>query len=148
MTTALHIAARQVVAPQIECKAPSQEMEANALPAMISTAPLAGTWTNTDTATRDIVKVVIIQSGSGISVHAYGACSPTPCDWGTVTGIAYAASVSTSAGVAFSAQYNFGFSKVTLTGRLDGRLMTLESFTQFTDGSERNNYYSQMEMKK
>jgi hypothetical protein len=42
----------------------------------------AGSWVNDDPATRDVVRVDISASGSTLTVHAYGACSPTPCDWG------------------------------------------------------------------
>lgn len=56
--------------------------------ATIAPSPLLGTWTNCDQATRGLVRVVIAASGSGISVHAFGACSPTPCDWGLVPGLA------------------------------------------------------------
>ncbi len=133
---------------QHDSKAPSQSLEAHASPALVSPAALVGIWLNTDKATRDIVKIVIAQAGSGITVHAFGACSPTPCDWGAVAGFAYSASVSSSPAVALSAQYSFSFSKVILTGHLQGSILTVESFTEFTDGSGRNNYYSQMTMKK
>jgi hypothetical protein len=131
-----------------ESKAPSQEVDLKASPATVSANPLVGTWTNTNTATRDLVKIVIAATHTGISVHAYGACVPTPCDWGAVAALDYASSVSSTAAVAFSAQYTFSFSKVILTGHLDGKLLTVESFTEFTDGSGRNNYYSAMQMKK
>lgn len=131
-----------------ESKAPSQHIEANATPATVSPAALVGTWTNTNPATRDLVKIVITAAGVGLTVHAFGACSPTPCDWSAVAGLAYASSVSSTPAVAFSAQYSFSFSKVILVGRLDGHYLTVESFTHFTDGSGRNNYYSQMQMKK
>jgi hypothetical protein len=46
---------------------------------------LVGTWVNVNAATRDIVKIVLTNSGGSLGVHAFGACSPTPCDWGQVT---------------------------------------------------------------
>ncbi|MGA7414942.1 MAG: hypothetical protein WBW33_31020 [Bryobacteraceae bacterium] len=131
-----------------EFKAPSQVVEAHASPAIVSPAPLVGTWLNTNTATRDLAKVVITQSGNNLTVHAYGACSPKPCDWGPEPGIAYSAGVTAVPAEAFSAQYNFGFSKVILVGHLIGNLLNVETLTVFTDGSGRNAYYSNMEMKK
>ena len=110
--------------------------------AAISTAPLLGTWKNINGATRDLVKIVITGSVTGIAVEAFGACTPTPCKWGSVMGLAYASSVGTSPAVAFSAQYTFSFAHVILLGYLHGRELLIETFTQFTDGSGRSNLYT------
>jgi hypothetical protein len=123
-------------------------VEAGASPAAVSPAALLGTWTNVDHATRDLVKIVISASGSGISVDVFGACVPTPCNWGTVAGIAYAASVSSTAAVAFSAQYQFSFAKVIVTGHLQGKQLSVATFTLFTDGSGRSNLYTTDQMTK
>ena len=125
-----------------EFMTPAQIVEKNVTAQAVSSAPLLGTWNNTDHATRNIVRVVIAKSGAGITVHAYGACSPTPCDWGAVAGLDYASSVSSSPAVAFSAQYKFSFSQVVLVGHLQGKNLLIESFTHFTDGSGRSDYYS------
>jgi hypothetical protein len=101
-----------------------------------------GTWNNINAATRDLVKVVITARGASITVDAFGACSPTPCNWGAVTGIAYASSVGATPAVAFSAQYTFSFAHVILMGHLQGRQLQVETFTQFTDRSGRSNLYS------
>jgi hypothetical protein len=45
-----------------------------------------GTWLNDDPHTRVNTKLVIAQDGSRVSVHAFGACSPHDCDWGTQQG--------------------------------------------------------------
>src|SRR5580704_8259342 len=92
-----------------EFKAPSHIAETGATAAVVSATPLLGTWTNINHATRDLVKIVIAASGAGISVDTFGACSPTPCNWGSAPGLAYAANVSSSPAVAFSAQYKFSF---------------------------------------
>lgn len=131
-----------------EFRAPSHISESPAAAHVVTPSALVGTWTNINAHTRDLVKVVISASGSSISVEAYGACSPTPCDWGKVSGLAYAANVSASAAVAFSANYTFSFSKVILTGHLKGSELIVESFTQFTDGSGRSNLYTTDTMKK
>lgn len=46
---------------------------------------LQGTWLNDNTGTGDNVEVSFGVEGSAVTVHALGACSPTPCDWGTTT---------------------------------------------------------------
>jgi hypothetical protein len=131
-----------------EFKAPSHVAAAGAAAAIVSPAPLLGTWTNTDKATKDLVKVIIAASGSGISVDAFGACVPTPCVWGPVPGIAYAANVSSSPAVAFSAQYKFSFALVIVVGHLQGKYLEVETFTEFTDGSGRSNIYTTDQMVK
>ncbi len=49
-------------------------------------ADFDGTWLNDDTHTGGITKLILSHSGNDITVHGYGACSPTDCDWGTRTG--------------------------------------------------------------
>jgi hypothetical protein len=132
----------------MESKAPSHLALAGATAAIVSPATLVGTWNNTNHATNDIVKIIIAAHGSNITVQAFGACTPSPCVWGSVPGFAYAANVSSSPAVAFSAQYTFSFSKVILTGRLQGKFLEVESFTEFTDGSGRSNLYTTDQMAK
>jgi hypothetical protein len=131
-----------------EFKAPSHMMESGATPAVVSPAPLVGTWINTVKTTRDLVKIIIAASGSGISVQAFGACTPSPCVWGTVPGLDYAANVSASPAVAFTAHYTFSFAQVILVGHLQGKYLEVETFTQFTDGSGRSNLYTTDQMVK
>jgi|SRR5271163_3488182 len=130
-------------------KAPSHIAETGAATALVvSPAALLGTWTNTDSATRDLVKIIIASSGTGISVEAFGACVPTPCVWGTVPGFAYAANVSSTPAAAFSTQYKFSFAQVIVVGHLNGRHLEVETFTEFTDGSGRSNLYTTDQMVK
>lgn len=130
-----------------EFKAPADLLHeakaaADAHAAVVGPAALVGTWNACDAATRGLVRVVIRSSGTGITVHAYGACTPSPCDWGSVSGRAYAANVSSNAAIAFTAHYRFSFSEVIVTGVLDNGSLIVETFTHFTDGSGRSDYYS------
>ena len=125
-----------------EYRTPSQVAKSGAHPAIVSPAPLVKTWTNVNHATNDIVKIVISMSGMSFKVDVFGACVPNPCSWGTVAAIPYAANVSSSPAVAFSAHYSFSFAQVILVGHLLGKEMILETFTQFTDGSGRSNLYT------
>ncbi|MGA2597210.1 MAG: hypothetical protein ABSH09_09495 [Bryobacteraceae bacterium] len=133
---------------QFDFKAPSHKATTGAVPAIVSPSPLFGVWTNTDTATNDIVKIIIEAAGAGISVQVFGACVPTPCVWGAVPGIAYAASVSSSPAVGFTAFYKFSFAQVIVTGHHEGRFLNLKTFTEFTDGSGRSNLYTADQMVK
>jgi hypothetical protein len=110
--------------------------------AVVGPAALVGTWTACDAATRSLVRVVIGGSGSAITVQVFGACTPTPCDWGQVKGLAYAANVSASIAVAFSAIYKFSFKEAIVTGVLDNGTLIVETFNHFTDGSGRSDYYT------
>lgn len=121
-------------------KTSSQIAEASASPATVSPAALFGTWIAPSTS-RNLVKIVFAASGGGITVHAFGACSPTPCDWGVVSGLVYSANVSSTQAVAFSAQYRFSFSQAIIVGHIQGKQLIVETFTHFIDGSGRDDYY-------
>lgn len=122
-----------------EFRAPSHVAPAVAAPANVSPAPLVGTWTNKTS--NNVVKAVITDTGGKFDVHLYGACVPTPCNWGAVAAMPYAATVSGGAAVAFSANYSFSFSTVIVIGHLAGAELILETLTHFTDGSGRADFY-------
>jgi hypothetical protein len=135
------------MAEEHEFNAPADQPEeakaaAEAVAAVVGPGAVVGTWNACDAATRNLVRVVIAASGSAITVHAFGACTPTPCDWGAVPGLAYAANVSSSAAIAFSAHYKFSFKEAIVTGVLDNGSLVVETFNHFTDGSGRSDYYT------
>jgi len=108
----------------------------------VDPTPLAGTWLNTDKATRGIAKMILTNRGGVLLVHAYGACAPSLCDWGEVEGAAFSSSVSSSEGMAFTATYDFGFMETSLAVYLKGGILVLDSFNTFKDGSGRASYFS------
>ena len=108
----------------------------------VASAPILGTWVNCDHATRGLVRVMIAAKGNEITVHAFGACSPTPCDWGQVDGRIYAESVASTPAIAFTTQYNFSFKQTTVVGHLYQGALFVETFDHFTDNSGRADYYS------
>jgi hypothetical protein len=122
------------------------KLPANIVPEAITPAPLVGTWVTCDHQTRGLVRLMIALSGPEITVHGFGACSPTPCDWGTVQGLVYADNVASTPAVAFSAVYTFAFKQTTIVGKLQNGVMIVESFDHFTDKSGRADYYSQYVM--
>lgn len=103
---------------------------------------LVGSWRACNRETRGLVRVDLGKKGRDLTVHVFGACTPTPCDWGTVLGIAYAESVSATAAIAFTAIYDAGFKDTIVTGLLDQGTLIVETFNRFKDGSGRSNYYS------
>ena len=115
---------------------------------VVSSNPLIGTWINADHATAGMVRLMIAANGNEITVHGFGACSPTPCDWGQVNGTIYAANVATAPAVAFTATYTFAFKVTTVVGHLLDGALFVETFDHFTDNSGRADYYSQNIMTK
>jgi len=114
-----------------------------ALPALAqSDSALLGTYTP-KVSNGGLAKLVLTDSNGALQVHGYGTCSPSFCDWGTVSGVVYSSSVSSAAGNSFTAAFNFGFATEILTGTLNtsGRLMTINEYTAFAPGGTRDNYH-------
>lgn len=108
-----------------------------------SIANFTGHWKNVNSNTRGITKLEIKQSGNGVTVHAWGKCHPQDCDWGIKHGVAYAANV--SANIAQTARavtvvFEENFKTTMLVLRVKGNRLMAESFTRFTDNSNRSNY--------
>ena len=112
--------------------------------ATLSLKNLTGKWNNCDRATRGVVSVVLSADGANLKVQVFGACVPSPCDWGVVKGIAYAENVSAADAIAFSATYDFKFKSTIVTGCLDSGSLIVETYDMFKDGSGRSNYCSRV----
>ncbi len=113
-------------------------------PASASLGQMLGNWTNVNPNTRDIVRIMITDVGGAVEVHAWGACSPTPCDWGTVKAILYAPNV--SAPLPADAQYleadfpqSFAQVKLIIDPTPVGGELRAVALTRFTDNSGRSN---------
>ena len=80
---------------------------------------------------------------NGLNIHPFGACHPSPCDWGIVLGKNFAGSVDSSGVAAMTAQVVTSFSETTLTlARETDERLRVDAFTQFTDQSNRADYHS------
>src|SRR5947208_11973183 len=97
------------MADKAEFNAPADVVEEVEAEALVGPGALLGSWHACDSATRGLVRIDIAAAGQAVTVHAFGACVPSPCDWGSVHGLAYAADVSSTAAIAFSAHYKFKF---------------------------------------
>ncbi|MGH9898531.1 MAG: hypothetical protein ACRD63_03585 [Pyrinomonadaceae bacterium] len=113
---------------------------------LIDLSPLHGIWLNTNSETRGIVKVIVGSSngdGGDLTVNVFGACAPSPCDWGEIKAeTIYAASVGSKEGFAFSASYDFKFMEVYLQANLSLGLLVVAGLNIFKDSSGRSNYFS------
>jgi hypothetical protein len=103
---------------------------------------LLGTWFNTDKNTGGVVTMSLAGTPEDFTVHAFGAASPEPQDWGTVPAVSYAANVGSPDGMAFSATYDFGFVETFLAAYTKSGILVLDTFNVFKDGSGRSNYFS------
>ena len=115
----------------------------NFKPELVAVNPLVGTWVNCNHQTRGLVRLIIAASGKDITLHGFGACSPSPCDWGVAPGLVYAENVTAIPAVAFTATYNFGFKQTAIVGHLRNGALLVEVFDHFIDNSGRSDYYSQ-----
>jgi hypothetical protein len=108
----------------------------------VDASPLVGAWLNTDRATPGIIKLVLSNQEGTFIVQGFGACSPSPCDWGEVKGVVYSSGVNSQEGMAFTAFYDFGFMETSLAVYLKSGILVLDSFNTFKDRSGRSNYFS------
>lgn len=115
-------------------------------PASANLAELLGNWHNVNPNTRDIVRVEIIHAGAAIEVHAWGACTPNPCDIGTAKATPYAPNVSAPLpqdAQYLQVEYKENFKTVTLVigpSPNPGGELRVVSLNHFTDNSGRSNY--------
>ena len=145
----MKLASRAAIAALITTTAVAAALLSSSVPALASPTPpgpnpvLFGTWKNTNPATNSVVDIVVSPNGGGIMVDGFGACSPTPCQWGNIPGTVFSPNVSASTGNSFEANWNFGFSRTVLLATVHGvfiPVLTVQEFTTFTDHSGRSNY--------
>jgi hypothetical protein len=121
---------------------------AGSLVSAVNAAPqdFIGTWVNTNPNTRGITRLVVTQVDGALRIRVFGKCQPTDCDQGQVNLIAYGRSIQDTDHIAATATYTPGFANTLLTMLLGGTgrsQINLQSFTQFTDNSGRQNYFTQ-----
>jgi hypothetical protein len=107
----------------------TQELAPSAAHAAAPSVSMLGTWYNFDHQTRNVTHFSISSLFFGTSIHSYGACVPTDCDWGS-------APLTIASGIG-TATYHFSFAVVTETVVPSGPFMRLYTQTHFTDNSGR-----------
>ena len=78
---------------------------------------LLGTWNQVGN-NGGVIKIVITGGNGIIDIHPYGACSPTPCDWGVHPALAFSSGVGSDVAQGFEAKIVFSFKTVYLQGHL------------------------------
>lgn len=104
-----------------------------------------GSWKNVNSTTNSLKAIKITGTAAYPVVDAFGACTPTACEWGKVRGITYGSSISSTVGRSVLAPYVFGFKKAQLSityGRnaKGVEVLVVGEYNEFTDGSARSNY--------
>ncbi len=107
----------------------------------VDPTPLAGTWLNSNAETKGLVRVEVTNREGTPFVRAFGACEPSPCDWGEVRADAFSDNVASKEAMAFSAFYDFSFMESYLQGMVKKGVLVIANFTRFKDDSGRSNYF-------
>jgi hypothetical protein len=112
--------------------------------ASASIGQFVGKWQNVNPNTKGITALEIAVTGTNVTVHAWGQCTPTDCDWGVMPAYAYAPNVSApiaASAVAISVVHKESFAERLIIIRPAGSELRVESYTHFTDSSNRSNYF-------
>jgi len=103
---------------------------------------LLGTWLNFDTQTTGISRVELSDRDGNLVLRVFGTGDHEGRDWGEVPAIAFSEDPRSAEAVAFTAEYDLGFERVSLAGYVNRRLLTVEPGTTFTDGNGRAPYFT------
>lgn len=100
-------------------------------------AAASETWLNIDPNTNGIVKIDIAEVPGGLTIHPWGSCQPTPCDWGSQT-------VNVSPGASsWDVRWTTSFAKRDQHyARLTEQSLNVTTHTHFTDNSGRADHDS------
>lgn len=110
--------------------------------APVDLSPLLGTWVNFDVTSRGIAWLELAEGDGGLAVRVFGTAPPESIDWGEIPAFPFTDGVGLQAAVAFNAFYDFGSWTVTLACYLNKRLLVVDAYTRFQDGSGRSAYFA------
>ncbi len=114
----------------------------------VDPAPLVGTWVSYDPAEQGLARVVIAGDGEGgMTVRAFGAGSSDLVDrglvdWGEVPASPFADGVALREAMGFTAFYELDGMRVMLAAYLNKRLLVVDAYTRFHDGSGRVDFFA------
>jgi hypothetical protein len=107
---------------------------------------LAGTWKNTNTVSRGVVRLDIAAGGNELRITAHAAES-----WGSTIAHAYLVDVFDNVGrtlqsdnvaLAFNATFDLGIIDVRLQANIKAGVLVVAFLTRFHDDSGRSNYFT------
>jgi hypothetical protein len=104
-----------------------------------------GYWENVDCNTRGITRFYLNKGLDNFSlgIHVFGSCHPSDCDWGHTPLYVYGINTNDKQHQHATAIYKIDDTEtiITLEFMNDGRIL-LDSYTRFTNRSNRENYHS------
>jgi hypothetical protein len=103
---------------------------------------LTGRWANTNPRSQGIVEVRMRSEENVLHINLFGAGDHAPIDWGAVPASVYYERNDEGLEQPFRAHYELGFMDVALQGFLRQGVLVILSFTRFSDGSGRTNYFN------
>jgi hypothetical protein len=107
----------------------------------VDVTPMIGTWTNTNTASRQIAGLRIDVDNGQPMLNVWGVAHPSRLDWGTVPiGQLYRGSPETRPAAAFRAEFEIGPITALLEVNLSKGLLIVACMKTFHDGSGRSSY--------
>jgi hypothetical protein len=112
-------------------------------PASANIGQFTGTWQNVNSNDRGVIRITITAAGNAVTVHVWGSCTPTPCDWGQAPAVAYGNSVQATLpqeATVLRAEYTQSFARRQIVIHPAGNQLRVEVLTQFTDNSNRANF--------
>ena len=116
---------------------------AAAAPAAAAVGDFFGSWYASAPDTRGIARIDVRRLDDQILVHVWGRCHPVDCDWGQAPGQPYAPAVDApmwpTADVVI-ADFDNGAEHTTVLLRTAGGALNYQTFTHFTDHSNRSDY--------
>jgi len=105
----------------------------------IDPSPLLGEWLNYDVGSRNIASLTVTQRGDDVILRITGV---PDFDWGEMTVSPFALTVAGGEAVAFKAAYDFDFLRVAVLAYLNKRLLVVDAYCTFYDGSGRSSYFA------
>ena len=107
--------------------------------APIDPETLLGDWNNYDTSSRNIAALTIARRDDAVILRITGA---PDVDWGETIIEPFSLTTAGGEAAAFRAAYDFDFAKIAILAYLNKRLLVVDAYTNFHDGSRRSNYFA------
>lgn len=107
-----------------------------------------GDWNNIDNESSGVTRLTISEAEGGWTVHAWGKCHPSDCDWGVVELRFLGDSIRDKSPKYGYAYWDNGFSETHLILKAGAEELSADFYTIFKDASDRANYRSFYRFKK
>jgi hypothetical protein len=107
----------------------------------IDLRPLLGDWVNYDEQSIGIAAMRIAQRRGVLTVQVDSARKHDPRDWGVTLGTAFGSPAVPGQACGFAAHYRLDGASVLLAAYLNKRLLVVDAYSAYTNGSGRANYF-------